>query len=42
MSNGTKDYYLNVRQPNGVVMGLVGWEARQIINDFKNTISCIF
>ena len=35
MSNGRKDYYLNVRQPNGVVIGLVGWEARQIINDFK-------
>ena len=33
--NGTKDYYLNVKYSNGIVMGLVGWEARQIINNFR-------
>ena len=34
-TNGTKDYYLNVKYSNGIVMGLVGWEARQIINNFR-------
>ena len=34
-ANDTKDYYLNVKYSNGIVMGLVGWEARQIINNFR-------